>query len=972
MASTFYLAPVNELLARVLLSISETTAAAKDVTLEKESFKEFSLYIASLKPILEDLRARRVSIHSEALRMELESLHTQLQKACKVIQRYKTGSRLQLLLSCRKLLQQMQEITKEIGDCLAQLSLASLEISLDVRKKTNELGENMQNLEFKAAKKTEAIIQKIEEAIKEKQSNSQYISELLLQIANVTGTSLNPTFLEKELHDLRKEKEEMESRKKEAEALQLAQIIDFLYNSEMVSKSFSMSSRSSSRISDLNGSLSRNSSQDTGYQADEYSLKAFTCPLSKEIMEDPVDLVSGHTFDRQAISEYLCKGKRTCPVSGQELESFELKPNLALKNSIKEWKERNMENKLQHATSNITSKNSHEVNRALQDLDSLMEKPRNRVLIAEKGLIPTIVHALKTSGGSINTCIALKCLSYLAKDSDHNKEAIVNAGAINCAVNMLAQDEEADYAVSLLMELSRNSACSKKIGNANNCIPYLVALLNSRNPQTSQNAETVLENLSSNTKFVVRMTEANFFKPFIRLIAEGPIDTRVALATALSKMDPNSQSRKAFAQQSLVNSLVQMMSQSSPECRLASLHAILKLSKVPKITKRLLSADTVIPSLLQLITMPLDNHMKQIAAEILANLIEACKPSKFENSSKLLVLQSQQSISTFFDLVATVESATRVHLLRLLYGLAMKSVKVKAMIRCQSNAISTLVSFFEGQRPQVRLHALKLLFCLMEENASEIELTKHLKDVGMRNLVMIIASSPNEEERAAAAGILGRCPTSDPMLAEMLQKTEALNVIVEIISAKDLHIKKKMSGDSDALLENALGALLHFTSPSNFELQTCVAGLEILPLLVHILSTGSSLAKERAATALDAVEPLLNTVRETRSGAAEAALEALDTLLQEEIVDFGAQAIVESNGIPLILEVLERGTAPAKQKGIEVLEKIFPPSERSSPNSEMARKVLIELLQQGTPLMKKKAAAILNKMDILPTQSSYF
>ena len=239
----------------------------------------------------------------------------------------------------------------EIGDCLARLSLASLEISLDVRNKTNELGENMQNLEFKAAKKTENIILKIEEAIKEKQSNSHYINELLLQIANVTGTSLNPTFLEKELHDLKKEKEDMESRKKEAEALQLAQIIDFLYNSEMVSNSFSTSSRSSSRISDLEESLSRNSSQDTGYKVDEYHLKAFTCPLSKEIMEDPVDLVSGHTFDRQAILEYLGKGKRSCPVSGQELESIELKPNLALKNSIKEWKERNMEKKLQHATS---------------------------------------------------------------------------------------------------------------------------------------------------------------------------------------------------------------------------------------------------------------------------------------------------------------------------------------------------------------------------------------------------------------------------------------------------------------------------------------------------------------------------------------------------------------------------------------------------------------------------------------------
>ncbi|MFS8032666.1 putative transcription factor C2H2 family [Helianthus anomalus] len=41
----------------------------------------------------------------------------------------------------------------------------------------------------------------------------------------------------------------------------------------------------------------------------------FKCPISLEIMFDPVILSSGHTFDRSSVQRWLDAGHRTCPIT---------------------------------------------------------------------------------------------------------------------------------------------------------------------------------------------------------------------------------------------------------------------------------------------------------------------------------------------------------------------------------------------------------------------------------------------------------------------------------------------------------------------------------------------------------------------------------------------------------------------------------------------------------------------------------
>jgi Mg-chelatase subunit ChlD len=66
---------------------------------------------------------------------------------------------------------------------------------------------------------------------------------------------------------------------------------------------------------------------------------SFECPISNEIMEDPVICSDGHTYDRKNIYNWLITlNKNTSPITGLRLENKNLTPNHTLKSMIEEFK----------------------------------------------------------------------------------------------------------------------------------------------------------------------------------------------------------------------------------------------------------------------------------------------------------------------------------------------------------------------------------------------------------------------------------------------------------------------------------------------------------------------------------------------------------------------------------------------------------------------------------------------------------
>ncbi|XP_059286266.1 putative E3 ubiquitin-protein ligase LIN-1 isoform X1 [Lycium ferocissimum] len=68
--------------------------------------------------------------------------------------------------------------------------------------------------------------------------------------------------------------------------------------------------------------------------------KDFVCPITTNVLEDPVTLETGQTYERKAILEWLERGNTTCPITRQKLHNTQLpKTNYVLKRLIASWQE---------------------------------------------------------------------------------------------------------------------------------------------------------------------------------------------------------------------------------------------------------------------------------------------------------------------------------------------------------------------------------------------------------------------------------------------------------------------------------------------------------------------------------------------------------------------------------------------------------------------------------------------------------
>ncbi|KAF8006936.1 hypothetical protein BT93_K1050 [Corymbia citriodora subsp. variegata] len=64
----------------------------------------------------------------------------------------------------------------------------------------------------------------------------------------------------------------------------------------------------------------------------------FLCPISLEIMRDPVTVLTGITYDRESIETWLSTSNNSlCPVTKQPISEVELTPNHTLRRLIQSW-----------------------------------------------------------------------------------------------------------------------------------------------------------------------------------------------------------------------------------------------------------------------------------------------------------------------------------------------------------------------------------------------------------------------------------------------------------------------------------------------------------------------------------------------------------------------------------------------------------------------------------------------------------
>ena len=64
--------------------------------------------------------------------------------------------------------------------------------------------------------------------------------------------------------------------------------------------------------------------------------EAFTCPITQEIIKDPVSTKYGHLYEKKAIEDWIDKNHK-CPMTNNPLEHKDLYANFAVKAAIDQF-----------------------------------------------------------------------------------------------------------------------------------------------------------------------------------------------------------------------------------------------------------------------------------------------------------------------------------------------------------------------------------------------------------------------------------------------------------------------------------------------------------------------------------------------------------------------------------------------------------------------------------------------------------
>lgn len=996
-------APASEVISQTVEAIFEIVVASRDVLVKKDTFKELASYLERIVPILRELNKNTV-VHSESLNNVLEILNREIRDAKKMTLECSKRNKMYLLMNCRTIVHRLQGTMREISRALGLLPLTSLDLSSGIIEEIGKVRDNMLGAEFRAAIAEEEILDKIESGIQERNVDRSYANNLLVLIAAAVGIPTDRSALKKELEEFRSEIENARLRKDQAEAIQMEQIIALLERADAAS---------SPEEKEMKYFTKRRS---LGSQPLE-PLQSFHCPITGDVMVDPVETSSGQTFERTAIEKWLADGNRWCPLTRTSLDTSILRPNKTLRQSIEEWKDRNTMIMIASMKSNLKSEDEEEVLHCLKELlDLCKQRDLHIEWVILEDYIPILLQLLGKKPEIRNQ--ALVNLLILVKDNNDAKERTAKAdNGIELIVRSLGRRvEERKLAVALLLELSKYNLIRDKIGKVQGCILLLVTMSNSDDNQAARDARELLENLSFSDQNVIQMAKANYFKHLLQRLSTGPEDVKVVMASNLADMELTDHNKESLLEGGVLGPLLDLVSHGDIPIKMAAVRALRNLSSLPKNGLQMIRAGAERP-LLDLL-FDHNSSLSSLREHSAATIMHLARSMVFQEPSQTPTsfLESDEDIFKLFYLIKLLGPDVQQSIILTFHSLCQSPSAIKFKTKLiEYSAVQVLIQLCEHENLNLRSNAVKLLSCLIEGGNEATSIVEHVGQKFIETIVRIIKSSNDDTEIASAMGVISNLPEI-PQITQWFVDAGALSVIVSF-----LQNGKKNGPHENQLIENAVGAIYRFAVPSNLEWQKSAAEAGIIPVLVQLLESGSSSTKRRAALSLsrfsessprlsrslptrkvlwcfspppetgcpvhggicgivlsfclveaDAVRPLVRMLGEPDPEACEASLDALVTLIEGERLQNGSKVLTDADAIPPIIKFLVQPSPRLQEKALLALERMFRLLEFKQKFGGSAQMPLVDLTQRGSGSMKSVAARILAHLNVLHDQSSYF
>lgn len=370
----------------------------------------------------------------------------------------------------------------------------------------------------------------------------------------------------------------------------------------------------------------------------------FKCPISLELMVDPVTIASGQTYERSAISRWLEEGHTTCPKTGSKLLHYNIIPNSTLRRLITQWCAENdyvLENidkpsgvrkdddlpstkaaieatkltadflvgKLSNGSLDVQRQAAYELRLLAKDGSD------NRACIAAAGAVP-ILAALLDSADKLTQENAVTALLNLSIN-EKNKDLIMHTeGALDKIVGVLAVDaaatsEARENAVATLFSISAVKAYRGEVGARAVAIEGLLQMLREGSPRGTRDAALTLFHVAlhgENSAILLRKGAALAAIEALEREGSESVADEVAALLAVLARTPDGLAAVSAGIGRVVTPLVQLVSQGSSKVKEYTTVLLLGACTLPEangtssaLRQQLRSAPCLFPSLRRLL-----------------------------------------------------------------------------------------------------------------------------------------------------------------------------------------------------------------------------------------------------------------------------------------------------------------------------------------------------------------------------------
>lgn len=276
----------------------------------------------------------------------------------------------------------------------------------------------------------------------------------------------------------------------------------------------------------------------------------FICPISLEIMKDPVTITTGITYDRESIEKWLFLSKNnTCPVTKQVVSDSDITPNHTLRRLLQAW---------------CTLNASHGIQR--------IPTPKPPV---SKTQIAKLFREAKKSPQCLSKCLGE--IRSMASHSEANKRSIEASGASEFLSSMIINNVrnnnnvESEEALSILYNLNLSEDALKTlVGKEGEFIEALIKLMQRGSYESRAYAVMLFRSMFEVADDPMKMTnlKPEFFIEVVQVLND-QISQQASKATLqlLIKLCPWGRNRVKAVEAGAVNVLIELLLDTSADRR---------------------------------------------------------------------------------------------------------------------------------------------------------------------------------------------------------------------------------------------------------------------------------------------------------------------------------------------------------------------------------------------------------------------